>query len=409
MNFEKLPLNKGGTEKVMEESQRYLMPTYSRIPVVIDRGKGAKVWDKEGKSYLDFISGIGVVAIGHSHPDICKVIKEQSHRLIHCSNLYYIEAQAELAKKLCELSFADKVFFCNSGAEANEAAIKIARKFGSGKGAFEIIAMNSSFHGRTLATVGLTGQEKYRRWFEPFPPGFKFVELNDIEQLKRSITSKTCAVIVEPIQGEGGINEALPQFIEAVRKLCTEREVLLIFDEVQCGLGRTGKWFAYQHYGVEPDIMTLAKPLAAGLPIGACLAKGKVADVLSPGDHASTFGGGPLVSSVALEFLKIMERDNLVENAAKKGNYFKEKLYLLKKKFSFIRDVRGRGLMLGMELEFKGKPVVDTAREKGLLINVVKEKVLRFLPPLIVTEEDIDMAVSILEDSFNTLKGKGTI
>jgi len=339
MNFEK-SLPKMDSQQIIKESQKYLMPTYSRIPIVIDRGKGVKVWDKKGKEYLDFISGIGVLAIGHSHPKICEVINEQSSRLVHCSNLYHIESQVKLAKKLTQLSFADKAFFCNSGAEANEAAIKLARKFGHKRKAYEIIAMENSFHGRTLATVGLTGQEKYRKWFAPFPPGFKFTSFNNLNELEQNMTSKTCAVIMEPIQGEGGICEASLNFIEGARKLCQEREILLIFDEVQCGLGRTGKWFAYQHYNVEPDIMTLAKPLGAGLPIGVILATDKVATVFSPGDHASTFGGGSLTGYVALRFLEIMEKDNLVEKAEKKGAYFKEKLTILKKKFSFITQIR---------------------------------------------------------------------
>ena len=403
MNLEKLKNLKEKTEKVIENSQKYLMPTYSRIPIVPEKGEGVRVWDKEGKCYIDLVSGIGVMAVGYSHPRICKVIKEQSQKLVHCSNLYHIENQAKLAEKLCQISFADKVFFCNSGAEANEAAIKLARKFGYQKGAFEIVAMENSFHGRTLATLGLTGQEKYRKWFGPFPPGFKFCEFNNVKKLKEMITSKTCAIIMEPIQGEGGIKEASPEFIEAAREICTEKDILLIFDEVQCGLGRTGKWFAYQHFGVEPDIMTLAKPLAAGLPIGACLAKKNIADIFSPGDHASTFGGGPLVTSVALEVLNIMEEEKLVEKAKEVGRYFREKLSSLKEKFPFIKEVRGKGLMLGMELDIEGKPVMDKAREKGLLINVTKGKVLRFLPPLIIKKAEIDEAVFILEESFKEI------
>lgn len=403
MNSEKLKNLKEKTEKVIENSQKYLMPTYSRIPIVPEKGEGVRVWDKEGKCYIDLVSGIGVMAVGYSHPRICKVIKEQSQKLVHCSNLYHIENQAKLAEKLCQISFADKVFFCNSGAEANEAAIKLARKFGYQKGAFEIVAMENSFHGRTLATLGLTGQEKYRKWFGPFPPGFKFCEFNNVKKLKEMITSKTCAIIMEPIQGEGGIKEASPEFIEAAREICTEKDILLIFDEVQCGLGRTGKWFAYQHFGVEPDIMTLAKPLAAGLPIGACLAKKNIADIFSPGDHASTFGGGPLVTSVALEVLNIMEEEKLVEKAKEVGRYFREKLSSLKEKFPFIKEVRGKGLMLGMELDIEGKPVMDKAREKGLLINVTKGKVLRFLPPLIIKKAEIDEAVFILEESFKEI------
>ncbi len=392
------------TKQIIEDAQKYLMPTYSRIPIVIEKGEKTRVWDKEGKVYLDFISGIGVMALGYSHPLIYEVIKEQSRRLIHCSNLYHIASQVELAKKLTEISFAKRVFFCNSGAEANEGAIKIARKFGNRKGAYEIIAMENSFHGRTLATIGLTGQEKYRKGFGPFPPGFKFIPFNDLKAFEKSLTSKTCAVILEPIQGEGGICEASFEFIQGVKKLCNEKDILLIFDEVQCGLGRTGKWFAYQHYGVEPDIMTLAKPLGAGLPIGAVLATERAGAVFSPGDHASTFGGGALVCSVALKFLEIMEKEGLVEKAEKRGVYFKERLKSLKEKYPFfIQEIRGKGLMLGVKLKLPGKSIVDKAREKGLLINVTAGDVLRFLPPLIVTEEEIDEAVCILDEVLNEL------
>lgn len=393
------------SEKIIEESQQYLMPTYSRLPIVIDKGKGMRVWDAQGKSYLDFVSGVGVMAVGYSHPAICSELIKQCQRLVHCSNLYHVEAQLELAKKLCQLSFADRAFFCNSGAEANEAAIKLARKFGHEKDAYEIVAMENSFHGRTLATLGLTGQEKYRKHFAPFPPGFKFTSFNNLNELEKNITAKTCAVIMEPIQGEGGICEVEASFIKGVRKLCTEKGVLLIFDEVQCGLGRTGKWFAYEHYNVEPDIMTLAKPLGAGLPIGVAVAKKEIADIFSPGDHASTFGGGHLTCSIALKFLEIMDKENLVENAEKRGIYFKERLNLLKEKFSFIKEVRGKGLMLGMELEFEGKPVADMVREQGLLINVAQGKTLRFLPPYIISEADIDEAISILKAALKMAKG----
>lgn len=406
MSLEKSLQNQKKTEseRIIENSQKYLMPTYSRIPIVIERGAGSVVWDKEGRSYLDFVSGIGVMALGYSHPEICEVIEKASRRLVHCSNLYHIEEQTELARRLTEISFADKAFFCNSGAEANEAAIKLARKFGQKKGAYEIIAMENSFHGRTLATVGLTGQEKYRKWFGPYSPGFKFVKFNRLDELEENITQKTCAVIMEPVQGEGGIVEAEPDFLKGTRELCNEKGVLLVFDEVQCGLGRTGRWFAYEHFEVEPDIMTLAKPLAAGLPVGVCLAKKEVADIFSPGDHASTFGGGPLVCSVALKVLEIMERERLVENAEKMGIYFKNRLLSLKEKYPFVKQVRGRGLMIGVELDFEGKKILELARKKGLLINVTQKNTLRFLPPLIVTQKEIDRAVSILDEIFREVK-----
>ncbi|NQS89042.1 aspartate aminotransferase family protein [Patescibacteria group bacterium] len=389
------------TDEVIKVSENFLMHTYSRIPIVIERGEGPRVWDKEGKCYLDFISGIGVMVLGYSHPCILKAMEEQAKNLVHCSNLYYIYPQAKLAEKLCELSFADKVFFSNSGAEANEAAVKLARKFGASRGAYEIVAMENSFHGRTLATLGLTGQAKYREGFGPFPPGFKFAPFNDLEGVKEAISPKTCAVIVEPIQGEGGINVAFPDFLEGLADLCKRKGILLILDEIQCGLGRTGKLFAYQHYQIKPDIMTLAKPLAEGLPIGVTLAKEEVASAFKPGNHASTFGGNPLVCAAGLAFLKVLEEEKLVERAEKKGRYFQGKLQNLKKRFSFIQEIRGKGLMLGMELNIKeGKRIVEECREKGLLINLTVGKVLRFIPPLIVENSDIDEAVDILENVF---------
>jgi len=390
------------TQKIIELNKKFVMHTYSPIPLVIDKGKGVKVWDKEGKKYLDFISGIGVNAIGHSHPKILKAIREQSERLLHCSNLYYIEPQVKLAEKLCHLSFADKVFFSNSGAEANEAAIKLARKFGTKKSGkenkcYEIITMENSFHGRTLTTVAATAQTKYQKGFSPLPPGFKYASFNNLEGVKKLISEKTCAIMVEPIQGEGGINVATGSFLKGLREICDKEKILLILDEVQCGLGRTGKLFAYQHYGIEPDIMTLAKPFGGGLPIGATLAKESVASCFEPGDHASTFGGNPLVCASALAFLEIIEEENLVEKAQERGEYFKNKLGELKKKFPFIKEIRGKGVMIGIELEFEeGKNIVNECRQEGLLINCTSKNVLRFLPPLTIEERDIDQAVNIL-------------
>ena len=389
------------TQEIIELNKKFVMHTYSPIPLVIDKGKGVKVWDKEGKEYLDFISGIGVNAIGHSHPKILKAIKEQSEKLLHCSNLYYIEPQVKLAKKLCHLSFADKVFFSNSGAEANEAAIKLARKFGTKKSGeenkcYEIITMENSFHGRTLTTIAATAQTKYQKGFSPLPSGFKYAPLNNLEEVKKLISEKTCAIMVEPIQGEGGINVATESFLKGLREICDKEKILLILDEVQCGLGRTGKLFAYQHYGIEPDIMTLAKPLGGGLPIGATLAKEGAASCFEPGDHASTFGGNPLVCASALAFLKVIEEENLVEKARQRGEYFKNKLEELKKNFPFIKEIRGKGIMIGVELKFEGKDIVNKCREEGLLINCTSKNVLRFLPPLIIEENDIDQAVNIL-------------
>ena len=386
----------------IQMDKKYVMQSYPRIPIGIDKGEGVRVWDKEGREYLDFISGIGVNAVGHCHPEILRALTHQAGRLLHCSNLYYIELQANLARALCQISFADKVFFCNSGAEANEAAIKLARRWGKGK-RYEIITMKESFHGRTLTTLKATAQTKYQKGFGPFTPGFKYSPFNDLTKLKERVSEKTCAIMLEPIQGEGGIRAASQDFMEGVWEICHGKRILLILDEVQCGLGRTGKMFAYQHYGIEPDIMTLAKPLAGGLPIGATLAKEEVASLFKPGDHASTFGGNPLVSSAALAFLKVMEKENLVKKAEERGEYFGKRLGELKAKHSFIREIRGKGLMRGMELEFEGKEVVEKCRYQGLLINCTAKKVLRFLPPLTVKEEEIDQAMDLLQGVLEEL------
>jgi predicted acetylornithine/succinylornithine family transaminase len=391
--------------RVVRLDKKYVMHTYSRIPIAMERGEGVRIWDSDGKEYLDFISGIGVNAVGHCHPEIVKAVESQLKRLLHCSNLYHIGLQAKLAEALCEVSFADKVFFSNSGAEANEAAIKLARRFGSKLGGrrYEIITMKGSFHGRTLATLKATAQTKYQNGFGPFLPGFKYAPFNDLKGVKKAISSKTCAVMLEPIQGEGGINVASETFLRELRQFCHKEEILLILDEVQCGLGRTGKMFAYQHYGIEPDVMTLAKPLGGGMPIGATLAKEKVASAFEPGTHASTFGGNPLACSAALAFLKVVRKENLVEKARERGNYFRARLEELKKKYSFVKEVRGKGLMIGLELGFPGKDIVKRCRDRGLLINCTMEKILRFLPPLIIEERDIDEAVKILDTVFSRL------
>ena len=393
-------------EEVIGLDKKYVMHTYSRIPLVIDRGEGVRVWGKDGKEYLDFISGIGVNAIGHCHPEVAGAINCQTKKLFHCSNLYYIELEAKLAKALCDISFADKVFFSNSGAEANEAAIKLARKFGSKQNGkpYEIITMKDSFHGRTITTLKATGQTKYQDGFGPFTPGFRYAPFNDLKSVRSSISDETCAIMMEPVQGEGGLNVACQDFLKGLRQLCDEKGILLILDEVQCGLGRTGKLFAYEHYGIEPDIMTLAKPLAGGMPIGATLAREKIASFFEPGNHASTFGGNPVVCSAALAFLKVVEEEGLVEGAKEKGQYFREELEKLREAFSFIKEIRGKGLMIGLELTFPGKGIVEECREKGLLINCTAENVLRFLPPLIIRKKDIDEAVKILRDVMHLKK-----
>ncbi len=395
------------TEQIIKRAERFLMPTYTRIPLVIEKGQGVRVWDREGKEYLDFISGIGVMEVGHCHPEIVKAIQSQVKELIHCSNLYHIRLQVELAEELCKFSFADRVFFSNSGAEANEAAIKLARKFGSSRGAFEILSMENSFHGRTLGTLGITGQTKYQKGFGPFfASGVRFVPFNDLSQVERGFSSKTCAVILEPIQGEGGIKVADKSFLQGLRQLCDQKGVLLILDEVQCGLGRTGRLFAYEHYGIEPDILTVAKPLGGGFPMGATLAREEVASSFQPGDHASTFGGNPLACAAALAFLRVLIEERLVEKAEERGDYFRQQLEKIKEEFHLVKEVRGKGLMVGMELYSGAREVVKECRERGLLINCTAGETLRFLPPLIVQKEDIDRALEILTQSLRTVANK---
>ena len=388
----------------MSACDKYLMNTYNRIPVVMVRGEGIKLWDDEGNEYMDFISGIGVNSLGHSHSKVTKAIWRQAAMLMHASNLYYTEQQCKLAKMLCDNSFADKVFFCNSGAEAVEGAMKLARKYAKAKGydRYEIITAYKSFHGRTYGALTATAQPKYQEDFKPLLPGFKYVSFNDIEELSKVVSDKTCAVMLEPVQGEGGVYPADEEYIKQVRKLCDERGILLIFDEVQCGLGRIGKLFAYQHYGVDPDICTVAKALGNGFPIGAVLATNDAA-AFEPGDHASTFGGNPLACEAALAVLEVM-LESTVDNAYEMGKYFKNALLNLKLKYNVIKEVRGIGLMLGMEFSRDLDDMVVDLRKKGLLVNCINNRILRFLPPLIVKKEEIDRAVNLLYESIKQLK-----
>lgn len=390
-------------EQIAELTRKYVMHTYNRLPIAPVKGAGARLWDADGKEYLDFVAGIAVCALGHAHPAVAEAVAEQARRLVHVSNLYHIAPQARLAQLLVENSCGDRVFFCNSGAEANEAAIKLARKYAKlrlGPDKYEIITALKSFHGRTLATVTATGQTKYQKGFEPLPPGFQYVPFNDLEALEAAVGPHTCAVLLEPVQGEGGVYPATPEYLAGVRELCSRRGLLLIFDEIQCGLGRTGRLFAYQHYGVEPDVFTLAKALGNGFPIGALVAKEEVAAAFSPGDHASTFGGNPLACAAAVATLEYMLANGVVENAARVGAYFKDRLAGLAKEFPFVREVRGLGLMLGAELDTEGAPVVDRCRERGLLINCVDGHILRFLPPLVIGPEEVDEALEILREAF---------
>jgi acetylornithine aminotransferase len=386
---------------LIDQAEHVIAKTYKRFPVVITRGQGCTLWDDQGRSYIDFVAGIAVCNLGHAHPRIAKALIKQADTLWHVSNLYYTVPQIELAKWLVKHSFADRVFFCNSGAEANEAAIKLARKYFKEKGQdrrFKIIAMERSFHGRTMATLSATGQDKIKKGFEPVLEGFSFVPFNDIDALKNQIDAETCAVMVEPIQGEGGVRCPDPAYLKAVRQLCDETGTLLIFDEIQTGIGRTGKLFAYEHFAVEPDIMTLAKALANGLPIGAMLATEAAAAAFGAGSHASTFGGTPVVSAASLEVFKVLEEENIVDRCSKIGAYFKERLLWLKNRHESVADVRGLGLLLGMKLKTKGEPVVNTCMEKGFLINCIQENILRFIPPLIIAKEQIDALMACLDE-----------
>ena len=388
----------------IQKADDVIAATYKRFQIVITRGKGCTVWDDQDRSYTDFVSGIAVCNLGHAHPKITSVICGQADTLIHVSNLYYTVPQIKLASWLVENSFADRVFFCNSGAEANEAAIKVARKYFHEKGRddrYRIVSMDQSFHGRTMATLSATGQEKIRKGYDPILEKFDFVPFNDINALKQKVDDSTCAVMLEPVQGEGGIRCADQEYLRAVRQLCDETGSLLIFDEIQTGMGRTGKLFAYEHFGCEPDIMTLAKALANGLPIGAMLAKEHVASAFGPGSHASTFGGTPLVTAVSLAVVELLKDENIIGHCARIGDYFKEKLMELKNRHECIEDVRGLGLLLGMKLRIDGGPVVNECMERGFLINCVQDNILRFIPPLIVEKEQIDSLVACLDEIFH--------
>jgi len=389
------------SSEIIKKADKNIAGTYQRFPIVIERGKGCRLWDTEGRSYTDFVAGIAVCNLGHAHPSVAKALSAQADILFHVSNLYYTIPQVELASWLVENSFADRVFFCNSGAEANEAAIKLARKYFSDKGENErhrIIAMEKSFHGRTMATLSATGQEKIRKGFDPVLGGFDFVEFNDAKAVESKIDSSTCAVLLEPVQGEGGVRCPDAEYLKAVRRVCDEAGVLLIFDEIQTGIGRTGKLFAHEHFQVQPDIMTLAKALANGLPIGAMLAKENIASAFGPGAHATTFGGTPVITAASLEVLKTIEREKVVEHCRQAGNYFKERLLWLKESHEVIEDVRGIGLLLGMKLKIDGGSIVKECMEKGFLINCIQDKILRFVPPLIIENDDIDALVKCLDE-----------
>jgi len=387
----------------IHRADTFMFKTYRRSPVTLVKGDGCRVWDENGKEYLDFIGGIAVCSLGHSSPVVSKALCEQSKRLVHVSNLFYTQPQTELAQILVENSFADRVFFCNSGAEANEAAIKLARRYSKerlGPERRSIITMENSFHGRTMATLSATGQEKIRKGFDPLLEGFRFVPFNDLGDLKSAIDGSVCAVMLEPIQGEGGVVLPDPDYLKGVREICTERGILLILDEVQVGMGRTGRLFAHQHFGITPDIMTLAKALGNGLPIGAMLAREELTDSFGPGTHATTFGGTPLITAGALAVVKSLLNDGWIENAREMGDYLKDKLAALQKNHSIIKDVRGLGLIVGLQLDREVADIAKTCMERGFLINCVQERVLRFVPPLIIGKEEIDLLVDCLDEVF---------
>ena len=392
------------TEELKDYAAKYLMQTYARQPISIVRGRGAKVYDMEGREYIDFVGGIAVNILGHGHPDLVQAIQRQAAQLIHVSNLYYTEPQVRLAQMLVDHSCADRVFFCNSGAEANEAAIKLARRYGHekhGANRFEIITMKNSFHGRTMATLTATGQEKVQKGFEPLVPGFVYAPFNDFAAIQSLVTDKTAAIMLEPIQGEGGVHVADQAYLKNLRELCTQKDILLIFDEVQTGMGRTGTLFAYEQLGVEPDIMTLAKGLGGGMPIGACLAKEAVASVFTAGSHASTFGGNPLACAAGLAVCRILIEGRVLEQARRMGDYLAKGLADFKDRHRAVRDVRGLGLLQGLEVEIDAKSVVADCLTRGVLVNATSERVLRFVPPLIISQAEIDRVLETLSSIFN--------
>jgi acetylornithine/N-succinyldiaminopimelate aminotransferase len=387
-------------EQIAELERKYLLHTYNRYPVVLSRGKGVFVYDLEGKRYLDFVAGLGVNALGHAHPRIVKTIREQASKLIHISNLYYHEYQGALAEKLCSLSGLNRAFFSNSGTEAIEGSIKLARLAGhraGGEAKCRLVALEGSYHGRTFGALSLTGQDKHRKGFEPLLEDVTFVKQNDLESLRNAVNDNTCAIVLEPIFGEGGIYECSVEFLQECRALADRHRAALIFDEIQCGLGRTGTIFAFQSFGVTPDMVAIAKPLAAGLPLGAFLAKEDFATAISPGQHGTTFGGGPLACRVALEFLRIVEEENLLENVKRVGAYLNEALNDLTAKRAVAKEVRGRGFIQGIQLDIPARPIVDAGLAEGVLFNSTQDTVVRFLPPFLLEEKHVDKGIRVLK------------
>ncbi|HEV2732185.1 MAG TPA: aspartate aminotransferase family protein [Terriglobales bacterium] len=388
------------TDEIIERERQFLLQTYSRYPVVLQRGKGVFLYDLDGKRYLDFVAGLGVNALGHAHPRIVKAIREQAGRVIHVSNLYYNEFQGQLAERLCKLSGLQRAFFSNSGTEAIEGSIKLARLAGhrvGGAAKSQLVGLEGSYHGRTFGAMSLTGQDKYRKGFEPLLEDVKFVPRNHLEALRAAVNDNTCAIVLEPIFGEGGIHECSVEFLKECRALADRHRAALIFDEIQCGLGRTGTIFAFQSFSVTPDIVAIAKPIAAGLPLGAFLAKEEFASAISVGQHGTTFGGGPLACRVALEYLAVVEEEKLLENVARVGQHLQEELKLLAGKSAAALEIRGRGFIQGLQLAIPARPIVEEALGEGVLFNSTQDTVLRFLPPFLLQEKHVDKGIRVLK------------
>jgi acetylornithine/N-succinyldiaminopimelate aminotransferase len=388
------------TQEIIDRERQFLLPTYNRYPIALERGKGVYLFDREGNRYLDFVAGLGVNALGHAHPRVLRAIREQSARAIHFSNLYYHEFQGRLAEKLCRLSGLNRAFFSNSGTEAIEGSIKLARLAShrmGGEAKSQLVALEGSYHGRTFGSMSLTGQDKYRKGFEPLLEEVKFVPRNDVAALHAAVDDRTCAIVLEPIFGEGGIYECSASFLQECRAIADRHKAALIFDEIQCGLGRTGTIFAFQSFGVVPDIVAIAKPLAAGLPLGGFLAREEIASAISAGQHGTTFGGGPLACRVALEYLSIIEDENLLENVSRVGAYLQERLKSLGGKYAAVQEVRGRGLIQGLQLSIPARPIVEQALAEGVLFNSTQDTVLRFLPPFLLQEKHVDKGIRVLK------------
>lgn len=387
-------------EEIRQLEQQYLLPTYNRYPVAFEKGKGVFLYDFEGNKYLDFVAGLGVNALGHAHPRIIKAVRDQVARVVHLSNLYYNEYQGRLAERLCHLSGLNRVFFSNSGTEAIEGSIKLARLAGhraGGDAKSKLVALDGSYHGRTFGAMSLTGQDKYRKGFEPLLEDVTFVPRNDLEALRAAVNENTCAIVLEPIFGEGGILECSVEFLQECRALADRHRAALVFDEIQCGLGRTGAIFAFQSFGVQPDIVAIAKPIAAGIPLGAFIAKEEFASAIHAGQHGTTFGGGPLACRVGLEYLAIVEEENLLAKVRNVGGYLQQELQSLIGKYAGAREIRGRGFIQGLALDIPARPIVEQGLAEGVLFNVTQDSVLRFLPPFLLEEKHVDKGIKVLK------------